>query len=311
MTTEQTVREVFDPTFEAIGDSELNYDQKRALLYNLYCFACAVCPEYVAAPSNTLFEYGCCFLIEPERHPDYVAGDPRFVHGGASSDALAVGGRWYGRRGKYFIKYDFGSELFKRLVMSEVIPPQDREPIPTVSLYSAVFLCCNMFEHLRPLWHVYYFYLDATNEPVDEEFDGRLWELLRKDKVYAAAQEVCGSMLIGDENELDGAPKLLDFYKPFIDYRREHIFEVFEKRVASGDNEFVAEYSDALLKCYPESVNLMNWNAAARTELVVRSRDPKMLDALIRDLREYVKSASSPTLDKYLKLAVLMKKNLE
>lgn len=305
-----TVKELFEPTFEAIGDSELNYDQKRSLLYNLYCFACAVYPGYVASPHNSLFEYGCCFLTEPERHPDYDEGNPSFKHTAASADALEGGGRWYKKRDKYFIKYDFGSPLFERLLCSDVIPPQDRTPIPTISLYAAAYLCCNMFESVRPLWFTYYFYLDACNEPVDEEFDDKLFGLLHNEKVYDGAIEVKGSMLIGDEAEL-GSGKLFNWYKPFIERRRERIFDVFERRVNAGDFEYVVEYSAELLKCYPESVALMKWNAAARTEKVVKDRDEKALSELIKDLREYVSFSDADALKKYLKLAELMQKNLQ
>ncbi|MCH5164962.1 MAG: hypothetical protein J1G01_00990 [Clostridiales bacterium] len=310
MEVKDTVGELFDPTFEAIGDSDLSYAQKRSLLYNLYCFACAVHPEYVAMPDNTLFEYGCCFLIEPERHPDYKKDNPEFVHTAASADVLPSGGRWYKRRGKDFIKYDYGSPLFDRLVVSGVIPPQDREPISQISLYAAVYCVCNLIKKLRPLWYTYYFYLDATNEPVDEEFDEKLFTLLHDKEIYKQAAEVRGSMLIGDEVELLGADKLLNWYKPFIDLRREYIFEVFEKHMQGGDAQFVAEYSNALLSCYPESVGLMNWNAAARTEIVVRSRDAAALTELIRDLKEYEKCGSA-TVKKYLQLAELMKKNID
>ncbi len=305
----QTVKELFEPTFEAVGDSDLGYDQKRAVLFNLYCFACAVNPGYVAYPSRTLFEYGCCFLSAPERHPDYETDKSAYTHTAASEDVLPGGGRWYERDGEYFIKYDFGSPLYDRMLSGGVIPPQDRSPIPTLSLYAAVYLVCNMFEQLRPLWYTYYFYLDATNEPVDEEFDGKLWELLHNTKVYKGAMEVRGSMLIGDESELGGG-KLLDFYKPFIDYRRDNIFEMFEKHMNGGDPSFVAEYSGELLKCYPESVNLMNWNAASRTECVARDRNVAALPELIRDLKDYVKASDTQTLKKYLKLAELLYKNI-
>lgn len=312
MDVKDTVKELFEPTFEAIGDSDLGYDQKRSLLYDLYCFACAICPDYAAHPLNTLFEYGCCFLIEPTRHPDYAPDSPQFVHTAASSDVLPSGGRWYKRRDEYFIKYDYGSPLFDRLVASEVIPPDDRKPIASVSLYAAAYCVCNLFKALRPLWYAYYFYLDATNEPVDEEFDDKLFELLHDKKVYEQAMAVRGSMLIGDESELDGAQKLLNWYKPFIDYRRKHIFDLLEKRMTDGDIDFVCEYSTALLACYPDSVGLMNWNAAARTERIVRDRDGAALPALIRDLRDFAKAADGSTvIEKYLKLAELMQKNID
>lgn len=307
----QTVKELFEPTFERVGDSDLKYALKRELLYNLYCFACAVYPEYVARPSDTLFEYGCCFLIEPERHPDYAEGKPEFVHTAASSDVLPGGGRWYERRGKYFIKYDYGSPLFDKLVLSGVIPEDDRAPIDGLSLYAAVYCVCNLFKDLAPLWFTYYFYLNATNEPVDEEYDDKLFSMLHTEQVYKAACEVYGSMLIGDEAELMGAEKLLAWYKPFIDLRREYIFDVFEKRMAKGDVDFVCDYSSALLGCYPESVALMNWNAASRTERVVKNKDVKELKALVDDLREYSSCTDSPVIKKYLKLAVLMKKNID
>ncbi len=309
MDIRQTITELFEPTFEAIGDSELEYGRKRALLYNMYCFACAIYPEYVAAPSDTLFEYGCCFLIEPDRHPDYKTDPGAFDFSAGAADAIPGGGRKYSRRGKDFIKYDYGSKLFERLSATGVIPPDDREDIPSLSLYAAVYLCCNMFPALRPLWFVYYFYLDATNEPIDEEYDEKLYSLLHDTGVYAAAMEVTGSMLIGDEAEL-GAGKLLDFYAPFIEYRRKHIFDVFEKRMNKGDYAFVADYSTELLKCYPENVGLMNWNAAARTERIVRDKDGGALDSLIFDLREYSAASNSEVVKKYLKLAVLMRKNL-
>lgn len=307
----QTVKELFEPTFEAIGDSDLSYGQKRALLYNMYCFACAVDPEYVGAPHSALFEYGCCFLIEPERHPDYEKNKPEFVHTAASNDALPNGGRWYGRRGKDLIKYDYGSALFERLCVSGVIPPQDRAPIEQLSLYAAVYCVCNLFDKLRPLWYTYYFYLDATNEPVDEQYDDKLFELLHEQKVYEAAAAVRGSMLIGDEVELAGSDKLVKWYKPFIDWRRDNIFSVFEARINSGDIDFVCDYSTELLRCYPENGRLMNWNAAARTERVVRDKDENALNLLIRDLREYVAADGSPELKKYLQLAELMKKNID
>lgn len=310
MEIKQTVKELFEPTFEAIGDSELSYDRKRALLYNLYCFACAVYPEYVAAPHSTLFEYGCCFLIEPERHPDYKTDPSKFDFTPGSNVSIEGGGRKYSRRGKNFIKYDYGSKLFTRLLEMGIIPPDDREPIPSVSLYAAVYLCCNMFKSVRPLWYTYYFYLDATNEPVDEEFDGKLFELLHNDNVYNEAMSVVGSMLIADEAEL-GEGKLLLWYAPFIAYRREHIFDLFEKKMNGGDVEFVAEYSTELLKCYPDSVALMNWNAASRTEWVIKTKDGQMLNDLVIDLREFAKLTSSEVVKKYLKLAELMKKNIE
>lgn len=310
MNVVETVKELFEPTFEKIGDSDLNYDQKRQMLYNLYCFACAINPEYVAAPADTLFEYGCCFLIEPERHPDYKQNPAAFTRTAASAETLPGGGRWYSRRGKDFIKYDFGSPLFERLLVNDVIPPQDRTPIPMLSLYAAVYLACNMFEELRPLWYTYYFYLDACNEPVDEEFDDKLNKLLHDDKVYDGAMEVKGSMLIGDETEL-GAGKLLNWYKPFIDRRRAHIFDVFEMHISEGDFEFVCEYSGELLKCYPESVELMNWNAASRTERVIRDKDVAALRELVADLNDYAAASNSPVIKKYLKLASLMKKNID
>ena len=310
MDVKETVRELFEPTFERIGDSDLNYEQKRAILYNLYCFACAINPEYVAKPHETLFEYGCCFLIEPERHPDYKQNPEAFKHSAVSADAIPGGGRWYERRGKHFIKYDFGSSLFERLLVADVIPPDDRAPIPMLSLYAAVYLACNMFEDLRPLWYTYYFYLDACNEPVDEEFDDKLNELLHDNKVYDGAMEVRGSILIGDEAEL-GEGKLLNWYKPFIDRRRKKIFDVFEKHINSGDFDYVAEYSGELLKCYPESVELMNWNAASRTERVVRDKDAAALKELVNDLREYAAASESPVIKKYLQLASLMKKNID
>lgn len=311
MEIKDTVRELFDPTFEAIGDSDLSYSQKRSLLYNLYCFACAVCPDYAAAPSNTLFEYGCCFLIEPERHPDYSPDNAEFKRTAASAEILPSGGRWFSRRGKDFIKYDYGSPLFERLVIGEVIPPQDRTPIDGLSLYAAVYCVCNLFKALRPLWYTYYFYLDATNEPVDEEYDDKLFELLHDKKVYEQAAEVRGSMLIGDEAELIGADKLLNWYKPFMDYRREHMFDVFERHMKNGDADFVCEYSTAMLACYPDSVGLMNWNAASRTERVVRDKDGGALPDLIRDLREYAQHSDSAVVKKYLKLAELMQKNID
>ena len=307
----QTIKELFEPTFERVGDSELKYTLKRELLYNLYCFACAVYPEYVAHPSNTLFEYGCCFLIEPERHPDYAPDKSEFVHTAASSDVLPGGGRWYERKGKYFIKYDYGSPLYERLALSGVIPEDDRQAIDSLSLYAAVYCVCNLFKDLSPLWFTYYFYLDATNEPVDEEYDDKLFAMLHTEKVYKQACEVAGSMLIGDETELMGADKLLKWYKPFIDLRREYIYEVFERRMSKGDVDFVCEYSSAMLACYPEATALMNWNAAARTERVVQKKDAQELKELIDDLREYSKYTDSPVIKKYLKLAVLMKKNID
>lgn len=310
MDIRQTVKELFEPTFAAIGDSDLTYDRKRVLLYNLYCFACAVYPDYVASPHDALFEYGCCFLIEPERHPDYAQDKPEFVHTAASGDVVSGGGRWYVRRDKDFIKYDYGSPLFNRLLESGVIPQQDVAPIPSVSLYAAAYLVCNMFKELRPLWFTYYFYLDATNEPVDEEYDDKLWKLLRTASVYLAALDVKGSMLIGDESEL-GAGKLKDFYSPFISFRRDHIFDVFQKHMENSDPDFVAEYSGELLRYYPESVNLMNWNAASRTECVVRDKDAAALDGLISDLRDYGENGGSDAIAKYLKLAELMRKNLD
>ncbi len=305
----ETVKELFEPTFNAVGDSELSYDRKRALLYNLYCFACAVYPDYAAHPADVLFEYGCCFLSEPELHPDYGADKPEFDPKAPGSDLLPGGGRWFMRRDKYFIKYDYGSPLFEKMLAKNIIPPQDRSPVAEVSLYAAVYLVCNMFKELRPLWYTYYFYLDATNEPVDEEYDDRLWQLLRADNVYAGAMEVRGSVLIGDESEL-GAGKLAEFYKPFITYRREHIFDVFQKRMERGDCDFVAEYSGELLRYYPESVNLMNWNAASRTECVARDKDVNALKALAEDLRDYAQSCDSEAIKRYSKLAELMIKNL-
>lgn len=311
MNVRQTVKEVFDPTFEAVGDSDLSYDQKRELLYNLYCFACAVDPDYVGSPCNTLFEYGCCFLIEPERHPDYRKDDPQFVHTAASNDVLPGGGRWYSRRGKDFIKYDHGSPLYEKLVTGGVIPQQDRSPIKQLSLYAAVYCAVSLFKELRPLWFTYYFYLDATNEPVDEEYDDKLFEILHDKKVYEQACEVRGSMLIGDEAELASAEKLLKWYKPFIELRRQKIFDVFEKHMATGDADFVSEYSNAMLGYYPESVQLMNWNAASRTERVVKTRNGEELKELIFDLRDYDAVSHSAVVKKYLTLAELMLKNIE
>ena len=66
-----------------------------------------------------------------------------------------------------------------------------------------------------------------------------------------------------------------------------------------------------MLKLYPENTSLMNWNAAARSETVARDRDEKALAELIIDLRDYTTHASSPVLDKYLKLAELMQKQLK
>ena len=54
MDIKQTVTELFEPTFEAVGDSDLKYELKRELLYNLYCFACAVYPDYAAMDAEGL-----------------------------------------------------------------------------------------------------------------------------------------------------------------------------------------------------------------------------------------------------------------
>ena len=94
--------------------------------------------------------------------------------------------------------------------------------------------------------------------------------------------------------------------------RREKIFDVFEQRMAKGDSDFVIEYSTALLNSYPDSVALMNWNAASRTERISRDKDASALPALIGDLREYVAAAGNncDVLKKYLTLAEFMQKQI-
>lgn len=96
-----------------------------------------------------------------------------------------------------------------------------------------------------------------------------------------------------------------------MDLRREYIFDVFEKRMKNGDVDFVCDYSTAMLACYPDSAGLMNWNAASRTERVVRDKDGAALPDLIRDLREYAQHTDSAVIKKYLQLAELMKKNID
>lgn len=301
MTTIETLDELFEPTFKAVADADIDYEIKRNMLFTLYTFACAIEPTYVAAPSRVLFEFGCCFLIEKEQHPLFETHKKDF------ESKLSVnpigGGRWYERDGKTFIKFDAGSDLFFKLNQS--LAKSDRKPPQALELFPLVLGLCHLSTALRPLWYVYFFYLAATVQVGDLDTLEKLRALICNEDSFEKGMELMGSTLIGDEAELDGDNLLSEWYAPFIAYRRSNVARMLHERALKGDYGYVRNYTEAIKYTVPQKA-IIELNIGARCSLAAKDRDATVLKDIVRDCKEALELFDSEPIKRYLVLTELI-----
>lgn len=309
MTVGDTLNELLVPTFNAVADSELKFSEKRNIMYTLYAFACAIEPEYAFQPDKALFEFGCCFLVEPHDHPEYAQNKDEFDSPTHDKLEVAGGGSWYVKDGKTFIKFDALSELFTK--MKSRLSTAERAPIEIADIVPLVYGLAEAYPELQPVWFTYFFYIAPAINAKYYEVLAKLKALCLKPSVYKAALALLGSTLIGDEAELSGDALLSEWYGGFIKYRRDHLEELFSEHINKGDNEFVAKYTGELLKTFSHSLSIMTFNIAARVELAAKNKDFNAVKGIIADCKEYLRYGDAPAISRYLALseAVLLEEN--
>ena len=243
-------------SYNRIDKSDLTEEQKRDLLYSMYCFRCVFDDEELKRASHILVKYGVSFVFKDKPEGDGVIditdGDKKAYKFDVYSPAFAIAVK------KGMIDEKFAS-LPQKLTLFEL-------PDKIVSLPGAD-------DELKAMWYIYFPYVILIGAPVEYDLYEHLKEKLFNPGVFSKVLEsrYSENMFVTREEMADEHPLIADWYGAFIDWKNEKTEKgvsrataFIQKKLALGDYDYVMCESERMLDCFPDDEELLLLNVAGR-----------------------------------------------
>lgn len=280
-------------SYSIIDKSDYSLEEKRNLLFSVYSFRCLFNNEEMLYANPVLLKYGCTFLIDIEKHPQYKEHLVEFneYKNLESSVILPYNGIMITHENKRKIRFDAGSPLFEHFVKTKLLSEINATIPNKYSLYEMVLRIVgakNATSEIKAMWYFLFPYIMLIGADHEKDIFNKLQELLFCDDVFNAFLNSRFSLECYDSVEelqaVYGSSLVCNWYKPYLEYKdhknnkglsREVIR--FNSWLNSGRILEVFNGSEKLLNTFPFDENLRLTNLSARVSL------PKTENALEKE----------------------------
>lgn len=283
--------------YNAVDKSKLDWDEKRNILYSLYSFRCLFDSKELYRLSKTLLKYGVSF-----------------VTGNGDKNKEGVYEITDKKSGKTVFKYDVYSPCFIRDLKSGRI----KSSLPQkLTLYETALSCVKIAPtSLKALWFAFFPYVLAINAPVEHDILDELKTQLCCDKVFATLLKTDegDNIYVDIEDIPDDVPMLKDWYRPYVEWRREkpngtaRYNERIIEHIKNAKFDVATTLCDAYLCAYPDDEDLVINTITARSALCA-SLNGKEREEFLKKNRELIDDAIASTIDKKAELLYFLGMN--
>ena len=279
-------------SYACVDRSDLNYEEKRNLLFALYSFRCLFDTKELKRLSKTLVKYGCSFYTTDEKAKNFahvyeIADNERKIY-----------------------KFDAGSPLWADKIKRGEIKKENASVPEKPTLYETALKCVSLSSataELKGLWLVYFPYVFMIGAPVEYDLYDALKRELHTPEVFAAANDgkyadnICCTVA-----ELNGEdPFIADWYRPFIEWKGEKNAKgisretaKYQRALALGDYAYAMAGTEKLLDSFPDDEEILLLNISARISLAP-SADFETRVKLLSDNFRIINDAFKIPLKKY------------
>ena len=246
-------------TYSATDKSDLDYQQKRNLLYSAYCFRCIFDDAELKRASNVLVKYGVSFVS---------ANQPS----GEGYVTLDVDQ-------KTAYKFDVGSPVYKNAVRQGKIEEKHAVMPEKLTLYELALASVTLSsatDELKAMWYIYFPYIVLIGAPVEYDLFDCLKTQIFNDQVFQKVMESKYSedIFMCKEELSSEHPLIAEWYAPYIDWKNAltdkgvtRLTEYVQKRLALGDYSYVMDVTERMLDCFPDDEEVLLLNVAGRMSL--------------------------------------------
>lgn len=283
--------------YNVVDKSNLTFDEKRNILYSLYSFRCLFDNKELYRISKTLLKY-----------------DVSFITSNGDKDKEGVYQIKDKKTGKIVYKYDVYSPCFIRDLKNGKL----KSSLPQkLTLYETALACVQIAPNLlKALWFAYFPYILVINAPVEHDILDALKSLLCSDKVFSTLikTDEGDSVYVDIEDVPDDIPMLKDWYRPYIEWRREkpngtaRYNERILEHIKNAKFDVACSLCDAYLSAYPDDEDLVINTITARSALCA-SLTGKEREELLKKNRELIDDAISATIEKKAELLYFLGMN--
>lgn len=283
-------------SYKLIDESLLKEDEKRNLLFSLYCFRGIFDNRSVLEYNAILVKYKISFILDIEKHPDFESFKDKLD---CLSEArlLEGGGVALKRNGKVVLKVDCGDGAYKKLAKRLKLAA-----LPELySLYEMVDKIVgldNASIELLAIWYQMYPYIVLIETPHEEDLFNRFKDALCNESVYNQVLKSKYSINIpGSVKEMwamELPSRAVDWYLDYDEYINQNtekgitrVVEQLQLLLSRGDFNNAFLRSEKLLDTQVDDENILLVNIASRVSLCDKFEDKgKLLNETLGMLKE-------------------------
>lgn len=279
-------------SYSAIARSDLDYADKRGLLYGVYSFRCLFDARELHRLSPVLVKYGCSFFTED-------VGAEKYDHVYKIDNG-----------GTTVYKFDAGSPLHRRFAAERKLPSEHATVPEKPTLYELALRCVTLntaTPELKGLWLVYFPYVFMLGAPIEYDVYDKLKAAVCTPEVFAAANaDRYADNICCTAAELSGEdPMTADWYLPFVEWKCERNergvsreTEKYQREIMLKNYEYAIWGTEKLLDSFPDDEEIMLMNVSAKLSLVAETNDlprrVKLISESLATIDEALRSVRSP-----------------
>lgn len=285
-------------SYAAVDRSDADEETKRNLLFSLYSFRCLFDNLELVRPSKVLYKHKCCFYAELSEHPDYASRRAYFDSVSGRAALLEGGGVQVniGTEDKpvYKLKFDAGSELWAAFVRAGKITGEGARLPEKFSLYETALACVTLpgaGDEVKAMWYIFFPYIVMIEAPHEPELYDRLKEALQTEQNYerVLASDYSDTVFDSPVEMVKGGvnPIICDWYLPYVVFKNERTprgctreADKYYKRLALREFPYVFKGTEKLLDSYPDDIDYLILNVAARVGLCETLASPRREEVL-------------------------------
>ncbi len=269
-------------SYSAIDQSDLTFDEKRSLLFSVYCFRCLFDSAEMNYVNTLLKKYKCTFSMPLESHPMYAQHKDEFEQIKRTRTVkIPYGGLYVADDDDYVVRYDAGSPVWEYLFNAGKLDGADATLPQKYDLYDMAYRIISLSscsDELKAMWYMSFPYIMIMGAPHDVDIYDELFNQLAKKRYFDICLTTTYSVYIHDSidalNTSEVPSIIVSWYEPYITYKNQTDEEGLSREamryrswIGQGRFSHVYAGTEKLLNTFPDDDNLILCNIASRFSL--------------------------------------------